>query len=118
MGGGLRTLQSIVLSLALMKPQYPMKLQRLFEELNVEHIARQLNTDFPKNGFANKPVVCSWAERNIEKDVLVFLDSDLVFFNEPTELFERGFLSGFHSACSREKFWCDITRRARLADLD
>ena len=62
-----------------------------FKKLEVQHIAKNLNTYFPQNGFANKPAVCAYAEQHIEKDVLVFLDSDLVFFNEPSELLKGDF---------------------------
>jgi len=56
------------------------------KDLGVEHQKIVLNTKYPDYPLANKPLLCAYAEQAIEADILVFLDSDLVFFSEPKEL--------------------------------
>ncbi len=56
-----------------------------FESLGVIHQQIILNTDYSAYPYANKPLVCAYAEENIDADILVFLDSDKCFFNEPKE---------------------------------
>lgn len=56
-----------------------------FESLGVVHQQIILNTDYLAYPYANKPLVCAYAEQNINADILVFLDSDKCFFNEPKE---------------------------------
>ncbi len=56
------------------------------EALGVKHQKIVLNTKYPDYPLANKPLLCAYAEQTIDADILVFLDSDLVFFSEPTEL--------------------------------
>lgn len=51
----------------------------------VDHQKVVLNTKYPDYPLANKPLLCAYAEQNIDADILVFLDSDLVFFSEPKE---------------------------------
>lgn len=51
----------------------------------VNHQKVVLNTKYPNYPLANKPLLCAYAEQTINADILVFLDSDLVFFSEPTE---------------------------------
>ena len=58
-----------------------------FESLGVIHQQIVLNTDYNAYPYANKPLVCAYAENNIDADILVFLDSDKCFFNEPKEFF-------------------------------
>jgi hypothetical protein len=53
--------------------------------LGVKHQKVVLNTRYPNYPLANKPLLCAYAEQTIEADILVFLDSDLVFFSEPKE---------------------------------
>ena len=53
--------------------------------LDVRHQQVILNTRYPNYPLANKPLLCAHAEQTIDADILVFLDSDLVFFSEPTE---------------------------------
>lgn len=53
----------------------------------VQHQKVVLNTQYPDYPLANKPLLCAYAEQTIEADILVFLDSDLVFFSEPKEFF-------------------------------
>lgn len=55
------------------------------EALGVKHQKVVLNTKYPNYPLANKPLLCACAEQTIEADILVFLDSDLVFFSEPKE---------------------------------
>lgn len=55
------------------------------ESLGVKHQQVILNTRYPNYPLANKPLLCAHAEQTIDADILVFLDSDLVFFSEPTE---------------------------------
>lgn len=55
------------------------------EFFNVEHQKIILNIKYPDYPLANKPFLCAYAEQNIDAEILVFLDSDLVFFSEPTE---------------------------------
>jgi len=51
----------------------------------VKHQKVILNTKYPDYPLANKPLLCAYAEQAIEADIIVFLDSDLVFFAEPKE---------------------------------
>ncbi len=60
---------------------------REFDTLSVEHIDKTLNLDFPEYPLANKPIVCSYAERNLDYEYLVFLDSDKVLLAPPSDLF-------------------------------
>lgn len=53
--------------------------------LGVKHQKVILNTKYPDYPLANKPLLCAYAEQNINADILIFLDSDLVFFSEPKE---------------------------------
>jgi hypothetical protein len=51
----------------------------------VEHKKVVLNLKYPDYPLANKPLLCAYAEQNIDAEIIVFLDSDLVFFSEPKE---------------------------------
>lgn len=55
------------------------------ESLGVKHEKVVLNTKYPDYPLANKPLLCAYAEKLIDADILVFLDSDLVFFSDPQE---------------------------------
>lgn len=57
------------------------------EAFGVNHQKVVLNTKYPDYPLANKPLLCAYAEQTLDTDILVFLDSDLVFFAEPTEFF-------------------------------
>jgi hypothetical protein len=59
--------------------------QKSFEELGVIHQQIPINQEFHDYYLANKPLVCAYAEKNIEAEILVFLDSDKCFFSEPEE---------------------------------
>ncbi|MGL5876480.1 MAG: hypothetical protein ACRC2V_01645, partial [Xenococcaceae cyanobacterium] len=53
--------------------------------LGVKHQKLVLNHKYPDYPLANKPLLCAYIEQNIDADIIVFLDSDLVFFSEPKE---------------------------------
>ncbi len=55
------------------------------EALGVKHQKVVLNTKYSNYPLANKPLLCAYVEQTIDADILVFLDSDLVFFSEPKE---------------------------------
>ncbi len=57
-----------------------------FERLGVVHESRPLNVSHPDYPLANKVEVCAHAEREIEAEILVFADSDIVFWNAPERL--------------------------------
>ena len=52
---------------------------------DVIHQKIVLNHKYPNYPLANKPLLCAYAEQNIDAEIIVFLDSDLVFFSEPKE---------------------------------
>ncbi|MEM8675344.1 MAG: hypothetical protein AAGF83_15935, partial [Cyanobacteria bacterium P01_G01_bin.67] len=56
-----------------------------FESLRVKHQQIPLNIKYHDYYLANKPLVCAYAEENIDAEILVFLDSDKCFFAEPQE---------------------------------
>ena len=56
-----------------------------FESLAVNHQQLPLNIKYHDYYLANKPLVCAYAEQNIDTEILVFLDSDKCFFAEPKE---------------------------------
>ena len=55
------------------------------ESFGVKHKKVVLNHKYPNYPLANKPLLCAYAEQNIDAEIIVFLDSDLVFFSEPKE---------------------------------
>ncbi len=55
------------------------------KSFGVEHKKVVINSKYPDYPLANKPLLCAYTEQNIQADILVFLDSDLVFFSEPKE---------------------------------
>lgn len=56
-----------------------------FESLQVKHQQVPLNIKYHDYYLANKPLACAYAEENIDAEILVFLDSDKCFFDEPSE---------------------------------
>lgn len=48
------------------------------------------NTASPRFPRTNKVYVCEWAERHLDAETLVFVDSDTVFLGEPSALTEPG----------------------------
>jgi len=59
--------------------------QQAFEALQVIHQQVPINREFHEYYLANKPLVCAYAEQNIDAEILVFLDSDKCLFSEPNE---------------------------------
>lgn len=59
--------------------------QQAFTALQVIHQQLPINREFHDYYLANKPLVCAYAEQNIDAEILVFLDSDKCFFAEPKE---------------------------------
>jgi hypothetical protein len=59
-------------------------------ELGVQHVDEPLNERHPELPNCNKVYACEWAERELDHDVLVFVDSDTVFLAEPTDLAAPG----------------------------
>ncbi|MBD3307298.1 hypothetical protein GF339_12730 [candidate division KSB3 bacterium] len=57
-----------------------------FRNLHVEYNADILNKDYAYYPIANKIVSCARAEATLSEDILVFVDSDTLFVNEPKEL--------------------------------
>lgn len=58
---------------------------RQFAVLGVNHQQVVLNVKYADYYLANKPYVCAYAEKTIDAEILVFLDSDKCVFAEPTE---------------------------------
>jgi hypothetical protein len=56
-----------------------------FAALNVQHQQVELNTEFLDYYLANKPLACAYAEKTLDAEFLVFVDSDQCIFQEPTE---------------------------------
>lgn len=54
-----------------------------FEKHNVNYIDLPLNKKYANYPLANKPIVCAHRENHSNADVLIFLDSDTVFFKYP-----------------------------------
>lgn len=61
-----------------------------FEKNNVEYVELELNKYFCDYPFANKPLACSHREKNTKAEILIFLDSDVLFLNEPKEFADFG----------------------------
>jgi len=59
--------------------------KKFFDENNVEHFDIELNKDFRDYPLANKPLACAHREGRSKADLLIFLDSDVIFLNEPKE---------------------------------
>ncbi len=53
--------------------------------LRVIHHDQALNTEYAYYGVGNKIFVSAWAEEHLEEEFLVFLDSDTLLLNEPSE---------------------------------
>jgi hypothetical protein len=60
--------------------------KRALKKLNVIHINEILNDKLSFFDWANKVYVCAYAELNFKNKVLVWVDSDKIFFREPNEL--------------------------------
>lgn len=57
-----------------------------FARLGVIHRDDVLNERYSDYPLANKPLVAAFAERMLSEEFLVFVDSDMVFFQEPARL--------------------------------
>lgn len=51
-----------------------------FERNQVEYVDLELSQDFSDYPLANKPLVCAHREQNTNAEILIFLDSDVLFF--------------------------------------
>ena len=64
--------------------------KKFFDLNQVEHRAIVLNTDFVDYPLANKPLACAYHEQNSQAETILFLDSDVLILNEPTQFLELG----------------------------
>ena len=62
-------------------------------ELDVTHLEPALERPYKDPPVLNKVFVSAWAERELDHDVLAFVDSDTVFMGEPRELALDGLLA-------------------------
>ncbi len=62
-------------------------------ELGVTYVDEPLEGLHDDRPTFNKVFVSSWAERELEHETLVFVDTDSVFLNEPTELLEGDWIA-------------------------
>ena len=53
--------------------------------MGVQHHTDTLNRDFVDYPISNKVFACAHAEQTLDEDVLVFIDTDTVFVNQPDE---------------------------------
>jgi hypothetical protein len=100
------------------------------KSFNVEHRKVVLNIKYPDYPLANKPFLCAYAEKNIDADILVFLDSDLVFFSEPKEFllplsYDVGIRPEHHKMIGSEgltdpndEYWMYLYSLAGVKDAD
>lgn len=58
---------------------------KVLEELDVMHNTEVLNTEFNHYPIGNKIFASARAEKLLKEDILVFLDSDTVIVNEPSD---------------------------------
>jgi hypothetical protein len=100
------------------------------ESFGVKHQKVVLNSKYPDYPLANKPLLCAYAEQTIDADILVFLDSDLVFFSEPKEFllppeYDIGIRPEHHkmigsegAADPNEEYWMHLYAIAGVKDPD
>lgn len=60
--------------------------KKYINQLDVEYIDLVLNTEFDVYPYGNKNLVAAYVEEQKKHDFLVVLDSDTLFFREPTQL--------------------------------
>ena len=60
---------------------------------DVSHVELSLESPYRDPPVLNKVFVSAWAERELEHEVLAFVDSDTVFLDEPRELTLDGWLA-------------------------
>lgn len=99
------------------------------EALGVKHQKIVLNKDYPNYPLANKPLLCAYAEETIDADILIFLDSDLIFFSEPQEFllppeYDVGIRPEHHKMIGssgvsdpNEEYWMRLYKIAGVKDL-
>jgi hypothetical protein len=63
------------------------------ERLGTRSVAEPLNPEHGELPHTNKVHCCAWAERELDHELLVFVDSDTVFLNEPAELAGDGWVA-------------------------
>jgi hypothetical protein len=97
---------------------------------NVKHRKVVLNLKYPDYPLANKPLLCAYAEQTIDADIIVFLDSDLVFFSEPKEFlllpeYDVGIRPEHHKMIGsegitdpNEAYWMHLYQITGAQDLD
>lgn len=97
---------------------------------NVIHQKVVLNHKYPNYPLANKPLLCAYAEQNIDAEIIVFLDSDLVFFGEPKEFllpikYDVGIRPEHEKmigSCGKndpnEEYWQNLYRLANVCDRE
>jgi hypothetical protein len=59
-----------------------------FAQNNVEHFDIELNKNYLDYPLANKPLACAYHENRSKADVIIFLDSDMLFLREPKRFLE------------------------------
>ncbi|NEO38731.1 MAG: hypothetical protein F6J90_21305 [Moorea sp. SIOASIH] len=60
--------------------------KKRLDKLSVEHIELVLNDEFAQDPYANKILANAYIENQKKHEFLVFIDSDTLFFREPTAL--------------------------------
>jgi hypothetical protein len=63
------------------------------EGMGATHVELRLDSPYRDPPVMNKVFVSAWAERELEHDVLAFVDSDTAFLGEPRELTGDGWLA-------------------------
>ena len=100
------------------------------KDFNVDHQKLVLNTKYPNYPLANKPLLCAHIEQTVDSEIIVFLDSDLVFFNEPHEFllpseYDVGIRPEHHKMIGsegrsdpNEDYWMNLYNIAGIAACD
>jgi hypothetical protein len=60
--------------------------RRKLEQFGVTHVDRELNTECPQYGSANRVAAAAYIEEMFPHEILVVLDSDTLFLREPSEI--------------------------------
>jgi hypothetical protein len=61
-------------------------LQAVYEQYNVRPVYETLNIEYVDYPLANKPIAMAHAEQTLESKFIVFLDTDILCWREPTHL--------------------------------
>jgi len=67
-------------------PPLSKKTRRIFDDSNVTYIRRPASTKYSWFKFLNKPFALTAAEELVHSETIGFLDSDLLFVGEPSQL--------------------------------